>query len=67
MADNTNVHISDLPPDVDDAMLAEIFGHYGTVTWSKVMSNKGGKPSNAAIVEYASMDEARFVVENLNG
>jgi len=67
MADNTNVHISDLPTDVDDAMLAEIFGHYGTVTWSKVMSNKGGKPSNAAIVEYASMDEARFVVENLNG
>jgi len=67
MEENTNVHISDLPVDVDDGKLAEIFSLYGTVTWSKVMSNKGGKPSNAAIVEFASMDEARFVVENLNG
>uniref|UniRef100_A0A7S1WEH6 RNA-binding protein n=1 Tax=Alexandrium catenella TaxID=2925 RepID=A0A7S1WEH6_ALECA len=65
--DATNVHVSDLPAEVDDAMLAQIFGHYGTVTWCKVMPNFGGKPTNAAIVEYATMEEATFVVENVNG
>mmetsp|Transcript_72780 Transcript_72780/g.193293 ORF Transcript_72780/g.193293 Transcript_72780/m.193293 type:complete len:93 (-) Transcript_72780:103-381(-) len=67
MGENKNVHISDLPAEVDDAMLAQIFNGYGSVTWCKVMANRGGKPSNAAMVEFASMDEARFVVESLNG
>eukprot|EP00413_Alexandrium_margalefii_P045069 CAMPEP_0204604198 /NCGR_PEP_ID=MMETSP0661-20131031/57711_1 /ASSEMBLY_ACC=CAM_ASM_000606 /TAXON_ID=109239 /ORGANISM="Alexandrium margalefi, Strain AMGDE01CS-322" /LENGTH=109 /DNA_ID=CAMNT_0051615333 /DNA_START=190 /DNA_END=515 /DNA_ORIENTATION=+ len=67
MAGNTNVHIADLPLEVDDARLAEIFGGYGTVTWCKVLPNLGGKPNQAAIVEYANPEEARFVVENVNG
>jgi len=63
---NTNVFISDLPAEVDDAKLAEVFGQYGTVTWSKVMASKG-KPTNAAIVEFATVEEAQWVVESLNG
>merc|ERR1712187_697288 len=61
-----DVFISDLPAEVDDAKLAETFGQYGTVTWSKVMASKG-KPTNSAIVEFASVEEAQWVVENLNG
>merc|ERR1712061_722304 len=63
---NTNVFISDLPAEVDDAKLAEVFGQYGTVAWSQVMASKG-KPTNSAIVEFASVEEAQWVVENLNG
>eukprot|EP00413_Alexandrium_margalefii_P017140 CAMPEP_0204534036 /NCGR_PEP_ID=MMETSP0661-20131031/12644_1 /ASSEMBLY_ACC=CAM_ASM_000606 /TAXON_ID=109239 /ORGANISM="Alexandrium margalefi, Strain AMGDE01CS-322" /LENGTH=152 /DNA_ID=CAMNT_0051540465 /DNA_START=83 /DNA_END=541 /DNA_ORIENTATION=+ len=67
MAGNTNVFIADLPLEVDDAMLAQVFGGYGTVTWCKVLPNHGGKPNQAAIVEFADPAEARFVVENING
>merc|ERR1719188_2828935 len=63
---NTNVFLSDLPADVDDAKLAEVFAQYGTVTWSKVMASKG-KPTSAAIVEFGDIAEAQWVVENLNG
>merc|ERR1711972_1184487 len=65
-APNTNVFISDLPADVDDAKLQEVFAQYGTVTWSKVMASKG-KPTSTAIVEFASIEEAKWVVENLSG
>merc|ERR1712039_996604 len=58
--------MGDLPADVDDAKLAEVFGQYGTVAWSKVMANKG-KPTSAAIVEFADIAEAQWVVDNLNG
>jgi len=63
---NTNIFISDLPAEVDDAKLAEVFGQYGTVTWSKVMASKG-KPTSAAIVEFSDVAEAQWVVDNLNG
>lgn len=62
----TNVYISDLPTEIDDATLNEVFGQYGTITWSKVMPSQG-KPTNVAIVEYATPDEANWFVENLNG
>merc|ERR1712039_874928 len=65
-APDTNVFISDLPADVDDAKLQEVFAQYGTVTWSKVMASKG-KPTSTAIVEFASIEEAKWVVENLSG
>eukprot|EP00406_Dinophysis_acuminata_P055177 CAMPEP_0179304758 /NCGR_PEP_ID=MMETSP0797-20121207/49269_1 /TAXON_ID=47934 /ORGANISM="Dinophysis acuminata, Strain DAEP01" /LENGTH=54 /DNA_ID=CAMNT_0021014377 /DNA_START=74 /DNA_END=235 /DNA_ORIENTATION=+ len=53
MAANTNVFIADLPAEIDDAMLVEIFTPYGTIAWSKVMPNTKGKPTQAAIVEFA--------------
>merc|ERR1712039_474904 len=65
-APNTNIFVTDLPPDVDDAKLQEVFAQYGTVTWSKVMASKG-KPTVAAIVEFSNVEEAKWVVENLNG
>merc|ERR1712060_952215 len=52
--------------EVDDATLKTIFGTYGTVTWSKVFDGKG-KPTKAAIVEFGDIEEAKWVVENLNG
>merc|ERR1712107_473072 len=62
----TNVFLLDLPADVDDSKLAEVFGQYGTVAWSKVMASKG-KPTNSAIVEFGDVAEAQWVVESLNG
>jgi RNA recognition motif-containing protein len=63
----TNIHIGDLPTEVDDATLQEVFGAYGTVTWSKVFDSSKGLPTKTAIVEFADEAEAQWCVENLDG
>jgi len=59
-----NLFISDLPADVDQAKVEEIFGAYGTVTSTKVLPGAG---KNAALVRFQSADEAKWIVDNLNG
>eukprot|EP00930_Biecheleria_cincta_P021911 TRINITY_DN160_c0_g1_i3.p1 TRINITY_DN160_c0_g1~~TRINITY_DN160_c0_g1_i3.p1 ORF type:complete len:259 (-),score=75.43 TRINITY_DN160_c0_g1_i3:15-791(-) len=65
MAD-TNVFITDLPAQMDEDTVKGIFGAYGTVTYGKVFNSKG-QPTSAAIVEYATVDEASWVVQNVSG
>jgi len=56
----------DLPEGIDDATLQTIFSAYGTVQTLKVLPNpKGGKC--AAMIRFQSVDEATWIVENLNG
>merc|ERR1712217_377131 len=43
-----------------------VFGPYGTITWSKVFGGVKGKPKTA-VVEFADVAEAKWVVENING
>jgi RNA recognition motif-containing protein len=65
MAD-TNIYISDLPAGMDEDTLKALFGAYGTVTWGKVFQGKG-KPGSSGIIEFASIEEAKWVVENVSG
>lgn len=63
-APSDNLFVSDLPMGTDDETLKTVFGCYGTVTQAKVL--QGGK-GNAGLVRYSSVDEAQWVVENVNG
>jgi len=65
MAD-TNIYINDLPAEMDEDTLKALFGAYGTVTWGKVFQGKG-KPSSSGIIEFSSVEEAKWVVENVSG
>lgn len=56
------VFVSGLPMGLDDAKLSTIFGAYGTLTDIKNLSN-----ANACILNFATADEAKWVVENLDG
>eukprot|EP00930_Biecheleria_cincta_P055676 TRINITY_DN41976_c0_g1_i1.p1 TRINITY_DN41976_c0_g1~~TRINITY_DN41976_c0_g1_i1.p1 ORF type:complete len:303 (-),score=52.81 TRINITY_DN41976_c0_g1_i1:96-1004(-) len=61
-----NLYMVDLPEGIDDATLKTIFSAYGTVQTLKVLPNpKGGKC--AAMVRFQSVEEATWIVENLNG
>uniref|UniRef100_A0A7S1LW85 RRM domain-containing protein n=2 Tax=Alexandrium catenella TaxID=2925 RepID=A0A7S1LW85_ALECA len=54
------VYISGLPNDMTDAKLKEVFADYGTI--------KGCKSLNgAAILTLSSIDEAQWMVDNLDG
>jgi len=55
------VFISDLPEGTDDASINSILGAYGHIKNVKLVS------STAAIVQFATVDEAKWIVDNLNG
>jgi len=55
------VFISGLPADLDNNKLKDILEAYGTIKNVKVMS--GG----TAIITFATLDEAKWIVENLDG
>mmetsp|Transcript_53876 Transcript_53876/g.136805 ORF Transcript_53876/g.136805 Transcript_53876/m.136805 type:complete len:280 (+) Transcript_53876:65-904(+) len=61
-----NVFIGDLPVDLSKEDCEAVFAQYGTVTSCRVNPPKaGGKAS--ALVRFASVEEATWVIENLNG
>eukprot|EP00409_Alexandrium_fundyense_P002149 CAMPEP_0185913190 /NCGR_PEP_ID=MMETSP0196C-20130402/42956_1 /TAXON_ID=2932 /ORGANISM="Alexandrium fundyense, Strain CCMP1719" /LENGTH=230 /DNA_ID=CAMNT_0028634527 /DNA_START=96 /DNA_END=789 /DNA_ORIENTATION=+ len=54
-------YITGLPKDIDSDKLKETLGSYGTIKEVKVTS------PGVAIVTFASVDEAKWVVDNLDG
>lgn len=61
-----HVIIGDLPADFDEEQLKTNFEAYGTIKWCKLFGGKGGGPKSA-MIEFGSVEEATWLVENLNG
>eukprot|EP00406_Dinophysis_acuminata_P083583 CAMPEP_0179250142 /NCGR_PEP_ID=MMETSP0797-20121207/21012_1 /TAXON_ID=47934 /ORGANISM="Dinophysis acuminata, Strain DAEP01" /LENGTH=70 /DNA_ID=CAMNT_0020957863 /DNA_START=49 /DNA_END=257 /DNA_ORIENTATION=- len=60
------IFIGDLPGELSADEFNAVFGAFGTVVWSKlVKGGKGGK--QAGLVQFQAVDEATWVVENVNG
>jgi len=62
-----NVYIADLPGDIDEGMIKTIFGAYGLVMSCKAMQAKFAGQKGAALVRFSSVEEATWLVQNLNG
>jgi len=62
-----NVYVADLPEDVNEQMVKSIFAGYGTVMACKAMQSKRPGQKGAALVRFGSVEEASWVVQNLNG
>lgn len=56
-----NVFLSQLPLDMTEDKAKEIFGAYGTVTSLRLLQN------GSALCRFGSVEEATWIVENLNG
>eukprot|EP00928_Gymnodinium_smaydae_P086658 TRINITY_DN70_c1_g1_i1.p1 TRINITY_DN70_c1_g1~~TRINITY_DN70_c1_g1_i1.p1 ORF type:complete len:337 (-),score=85.30 TRINITY_DN70_c1_g1_i1:40-1050(-) len=65
-APSANVFIGELPAVMDDAMLLQIFSAYGGIESHKLM-DAGQFGKRAAIISFKSVDEAAWIVNNLNG
>lgn len=61
-----NLFMTGFPVGMDDSRLKEVMGPYGNIMQVKIMPAAPGK-STAAMVRYATVDEATWIVENLNG
>jgi len=62
-----NVWVGDLPQGIEKGQLAEIFTAYGTVVECRIMPGKDPAAAPCAMIRFASVDMATWVVENLNG
>merc|ERR1719210_878307 len=60
-----NVFIGDIPANMSKEDVAQIFNHYGVVTSCRTLAPRGDKAS--CLVRFATVAEAAWVVENLNG
>lgn len=60
------VFVGDLPADINDESLQSIFAAYGKILSFKVLS-PGARGSGNAIVSFSTIDEASWLVNNLNG
>merc|ERR1719356_387685 len=59
-----NLFIGELPATFTDEQVKAVFAAYGTVTQCKLLPGQG---KNAALVRFASQDEATWIKDNLNG
>jgi polyadenylate-binding protein len=62
-----NVWVGDLPHGTEQDHLHEIFEPYGQIVRCRVLPGRDDGAKPAAMVQFASVDLAVWVVENLNG
>jgi len=63
----TNLYIADLPENVDEALIVRVFENYGKVQQCKCMQGKYEGHFGAALVRFETLEQASWIVENLNG
>eukprot|EP00931_Biecheleriopsis_adriatica_P045468 TRINITY_DN26043_c0_g1_i1.p1 TRINITY_DN26043_c0_g1~~TRINITY_DN26043_c0_g1_i1.p1 ORF type:complete len:733 (-),score=175.06 TRINITY_DN26043_c0_g1_i1:45-1988(-) len=61
-----NCFVSGLPLDITEQSLQEIFSSYGSVVSCKVLASDG-RPDKAALVRFGSVQEAKWIVDTING
>eukprot|EP00928_Gymnodinium_smaydae_P081385 TRINITY_DN64920_c0_g1_i1.p1 TRINITY_DN64920_c0_g1~~TRINITY_DN64920_c0_g1_i1.p1 ORF type:complete len:366 (-),score=58.69 TRINITY_DN64920_c0_g1_i1:75-1172(-) len=62
-----NLYLQGLPAELDDAQMRAIFNQYGTVRDVKLMPPSPGKPDLVALLRMSSVEEAKWIVDNING
>lgn len=64
MTESDNVYVAGLPQGLTEDALKTIFGAYGTISQCRCVP---GQPKANALIRFGSVDEAKWIVENLNG
>jgi len=62
---SNTVFIGDLPLETDPNLLTTVFGPYGSIVSHKILNP--GTTGGAAIISFQTVEEAKWLVENLNG
>ena len=62
----TNVFIKNLPEELEETTLTELFEKYGQITSLKIMKGDDGKSKGFGFVSYEDPGEAEAAVEELN-
>ncbi|CAJ1399109.1 unnamed protein product [Effrenium voratum] len=62
-----NLYIKGLPDGCTDDYMRQIFGQYANVLSCKVLPAAPGKGDAAGYIRFASVEEAKYILETLNG
>lgn len=62
-----NLWIGDLPSDIDEATVKAVFEGYGAIVSTKLIMPKSQGRNAAALIRFENAEDAKWVVENLNG
>lgn len=62
-----HVIIGNLPADFTDEALKTNFEAYGTIKWCRLFDGRGPEGKKSAMIEFSSVEEATWLVENLDG
>jgi polyadenylate-binding protein len=62
---NKNLYIKNLPTNFSNEDLKNLFGSFGTISWSKVLVDKNGR--TFAILSYDSEDSTHKAIEKMKG
>jgi len=66
-----NLYIKGLPAQMTDGKVREIFEPYGSVLSTRILETDGktfhGDGESVVLVQFAGVDEATWIVDNLNG
>jgi len=62
-----NLFIADLPAELDESQLRSVFEAYGGIVSCRVLPPKAAGHFACAMVRFSSVDEAAWIVGNLNG
>jgi RNA recognition motif-containing protein len=66
-APSDNVWVGDLPPGMDKEGLVESFSDYGQIVDCRMLPGRDENAKPCAMVRFASVQQASWFVENLNG
>lgn len=66
-APSDNVWIGDLPVGTEQSELANIFEAYGQIVTSRMLPGRDPSAKPCALIRFASVEMAKWVVDNLNG
>lgn len=61
-----NLFITGLPLEIAEERIKEIFSQYGMIASVKKLGNQPGKSDAAALVRMGDMEQAKWMVENVN-
>lgn len=62
-----NMFVAGLPLDMGEEAIRGIFNQFGVVKQCRVLNANPGKPDVAALVRMGDLNQAKWLVENLNG
>lgn len=62
----TNLYIKNLPLDMDEAGLKDMFGKYGQITSAVISTGEDGKSKGFAFINYSTHEEAKKAVDTLH-
>jgi|Transcript_5427 RNA recognition motif-containing protein len=67
MTDGSTLHVTGLPKGITEDQVKELFVQYGAIKSLRILPEKDDKPDAAAIVSMETSEQAKLIIDNVDG